>query len=1050
MSSTARWIVVFSVTAALIGASGSAEQLSLPPNDLSSIASGEIQPGAVICLYRVPLPIDASFGGFEMRLKSVDGIVRSVKTSATGSRLITGVIESRWSGGGAPARTPDGQFVMVVRRGAVAGTIWAPGVGAFAIQPVADPNGKNLWQTTIVAQASTGRPICGGDFEFSSADVGQEQGGAAGGDCACADSGEIIDIMMLYDTQARVAAGGVAAIEAIAEASIEFTNQAYANSAIAPLQLRIVHMQEVTYDEAVTQDVDHLVRLSTNGDGILDQVHPLRDQYHADLVNLLIDDLNGGLGWRNVFDPASGFSVCGWYSTTFGYVMAHETGHNLGCAHDRPNHFEFPNQFRYGYGQTFDVSGTPYATIMSYVGQGSPHYSNPEVTYLGVPTGVALNQALPTNNALMIDNARRSIANFRASGELSDCNGNGIADALDIANGASADENENCVPDECELVLYVAADSAANGDGRSWATAKRSIQEALLVASVPCSHIAQIWVKTGTYSPDEGSGDRSAAYWLLPGVGLYGGFAGDETSLDQRDIASNPTTLSGDIGTPDEPADNSYTVLVAIDVARPAVVDGFTIRGARNTGVAGGLYGYDARVTLRNCEISDNVADGGGALAIYNCPQITLENCTLTLNTAVGGGGGVLCGSSTLVIRDSFVFENDADDGAGIMFYGAGGSLTIEDSQFTGNTAEDYAGAAALFDGAVTIRGSLFFENVANAHEAGGIWAYGLSQLTIEDTAFIGHNATGYGGALGLNTVEPTIRNCRFISNRAREGAAISAAFSGNMRVESCEFRSNQATNRGGAFDLYGGTPTIRNCIFSGNRAQSGEAGAIYFSAGSTSAIRNCTFYNNTAATNGGGVSSWNTTPVIANSIFWQNADSGGMDESGQIHHYFGPITLRYCSVQGWTGGLGGVGNNGANPLLLDPAQTDFRLSSGSPCIDAGENAEVGAGVTTDFAGNPRFVDSPAAPDTGAGSPPLVDRGALEFQPVALRADMNCDGLVNNFDIDPFVLALTDPDGYAALYPNCDIAAADINQDGLVNNFDIDSFVICITNGGCP
>lgn len=59
--------------------------------------------------------------------------------------------------------------------------------------------------------------------------------------------------------------------------------------------------------------------------------------------------------------------------------------------------------------------------------------------------------------------------------------------------------------------------------------------------------------------------------------------------------------------------------------------------------------------------------------------------------------------------------------------------------------------------------------------------------------------------------------------------------------------------------------------------------------------------------------------------------------------------------------------------------------------------------------------------------------------------DMNCDGFVNNFDIDGFVLALTDPDGYAQLYPNCDIERGDVNGDGDVNNFDIDGFVAVLT-----
>ncbi|MGE0479993.1 MAG: hypothetical protein AB7Q17_05920 [Phycisphaerae bacterium] len=68
----------------------------------------------------------------------------------------------------------------------------------------------------------------------------------------------------------------------------------------------------------------------------------------------------------------------------------------------------------------------------------------------------------------------------------------------------------------------------------------------------------------------------------------------------------------------------------------------------------------------------------------------------------------------------------------------------------------------------------------------------------------------------------------------------------------------------------------------------------------------------------------------------------------------------------------------------------------------------------------------------------------------ATPADLNCDGATNNFDIDPFVLALADPAAYAAAYPACNVLNADINADGLVNNFDIEPFVACVANLGCP
>ncbi len=73
------------------------------------------------------------------------------------------------------------------------------------------------------------------------------------------------------------------------------------------------------------------------------------------------------------------------------------------------------------------------------------------------------------------------------------------------------------------------------------------------------------------------------------------------------------------------------------------------------------------------------------------------------------------------------------------------------------------------------------------------------------------------------------------------------------------------------------------------------------------------------------------------------------------------------------------------------------------------------------------------------GIPDECESGEYEL------GDMNCDGLINNGDIDPFVLALTEPGDYAATYPECDINLADVNGDSLVNNGDIDAFVALLS-----
>ena len=70
----------------------------------------------------------------------------------------------------------------------------------------------------------------------------------------------------------------------------------------------------------------------------------------------------------------------------------------------------------------------------------------------------------------------------------------------------------------------------------------------------------------------------------------------------------------------------------------------------------------------------------------------------------------------------------------------------------------------------------------------------------------------------------------------------------------------------------------------------------------------------------------------------------------------------------------------------------------------------------------------------------------FQVEAAPLLGDLNCDEVVDLFDIDPFVLALTNGPGYAAAYPNCDIYLADINQDSAIDLFDIDPFVILLTD----
>jgi hypothetical protein len=147
-------------------------------------------------------------------------------------------------------------------------------------------------------------------------------------------------------------------------------------------------------------------------------------------------------------------------------------------------------------------------------------------------------------------------------------------------------------------------------------------------------------------------------------------------------------------------------------------------------------------------------------------------------------------------------------------------------------------------------------------------------------------------------------------------------------------------------------------------------------------------------------------------------------------------------------GGNAGAGNIAVDPLYLDAdgrdaipgtADDDLRLAAGSPAIDAGNDALVPAGVITDLEGLPRFVDDELTPDAGAGTPPIVDMGAYEYAPrTHARGDVNCDGTIDFFDIDPFLVVLFDPAAYAQNFPACDLSNADADRNSTVDSFDID------------
>ena len=124
-----------------------------------------------------------------------------------------------------------------------------------------------------------------------------------------------------------------------------------------------------------------------------------------------------------------------------------------------------------------------------------------------------------------------------------DYNHNGVPDDCDITLGTSLDVDLDGVPDELELArIYVDQNAAGTKSGAAWIDARTDLQQTLTLAEAS-GDVAEIWVASGTYIPST-QGHRDRPFDIPVGVSMYGGFAGSETTLDERDIAANQTILS--------------------------------------------------------------------------------------------------------------------------------------------------------------------------------------------------------------------------------------------------------------------------------------------------------------------------------------------------------------------------------------------------------------------------------------------------------------------------------------------------------------------------
>jgi hypothetical protein len=453
-------------------------------------------------------------------------------------------------------------------------------------------------------------------------------------------------------------------------------------------------------------------------------------------------------------------------------------------------------------------------------------------------------------------------------------------------------------------ILFVDKNATGSGDGTSWTDAFTELHEALEWAT--CPDVNEIWVAAGTYHPTAWD-DREATFGLLNGVAVYGGFAGGETDLSQRDWTANETILSGDIGAAADSTDNSYHVVTGSGTDSTAVLDGFTVAWGHaespGAGDGGGMYNVSGSPKIINVTFTNNFANGWGGGMHNDNSSPTLSNVTITLNTAN---------------------DSHADCGGAGMFNTNNSSPTLTNVTFLRNRTNGAAGG------------------MCNFHDSSPT----LTHVVFEDNVGI------IGGAMYNLNSSPILENVLFYSNSSFQREI--NGFGGGMYNESSSpmlmdvvFSSNTGLSGGGMHNNHS-SPTLVNVSFSENRALTDGAEEY----------------------GGGMCNRSNSHPTLVNTILWGNhAHSGGdeiFNDSSTPEISYSLIAGSGGSGAGWDTSLGtdSGGNLDADPLFVDGPGGNLRLSSAaSPAFNAGDNTVAGL-PAMDLDGNPRIAAE--AVDMGA------------------------------------------------------------------------------------
>jgi len=573
---------------------------------------------------------------------------------------------------------------------------------------------------------------------------------------------------------------------------------------------------------------------------------------------------------------------------------------------------------------------------------------------------------------------------------VTDGEGNGVA----VVEKGAYELPTGC-PFAGDHTLRVKWDATGANTGLTWADAMPRLQDALDLyeGCTGASWVDEIWVAKGVYYPDDrigvspsGPADARKGFsfnlsneWPAShgGIRIYGGFAGTESSLNQRNVVANVTVLSGDIDQDDStdsngivPSPDQIAGINSVHVVQEDTsscgptppddcpqINGFTITGGNaltgdasvKTGQGGGMWVQSGTSFLELLTFRGNQAYRGGGLYLGGFSTNVLDGFVLFESNWARTGGGL-------------AVENNSHPSLGLM------TFQSNEARALGGTGTEIANGGGMYFASEYAGGKIhmdtvnFFDNLAQS-SGGGLYTTRPQpfavMLDIRNVQFRRNKAEIRGGAMANEDSSPWLDQGWFQGNSAQsEGGAISNRNGSNLVLYDSLISGNLAGQGGGMYN-HSSSPELTNVTFSGNNTSGSNSSVMLNESGSNPLVRNSIAWQNASfpITNGSG-----SSPVISYSLFQDCGPSSFWDIN--------------CGTDG--------GNNieppdPSDPVFvnpIDPASApsdmgNFYLALNSAAIDQGNNS-LNDHPTALSDVHPRITDG-----DGSGTA-TIDMGAYE------------------------------------------------------------------------